>query len=118
MSLVPTYVKATDDYFYKNPILQGNGWFICFDDDEPPELVIADESPVTPEYAFELANIKYSHLRKGTKAERVFGKGWKFKPTQSYFFRLKSKLNPQRITEHDGRVKTINVECVFYDPDL
>lgn len=40
MSLVPTYVQAVDGQFYKNPILSGNDWFLCFDDDDPPELVV------------------------------------------------------------------------------
>lgn len=40
MSLVSTYVYATDGKFYKNPVIKGEGWFICFDDDDPPELVV------------------------------------------------------------------------------
>lgn len=41
MSLVSTYVLADNGLFYKNPTLRGEDWFICFDDDDPPELVIA-----------------------------------------------------------------------------
>lgn len=43
MSLVPTWVLAVDGQFYENPIFKGNGWFLCFDDDDPPELVIRME---------------------------------------------------------------------------
>lgn len=40
MSLVPTFVLAQDGKLYENPVLQGSGWYLCFDDDDPPELVI------------------------------------------------------------------------------
>ena len=39
MSLVPTFVKADNGKWYQNPELEGPGWFICFDDDDPIELV-------------------------------------------------------------------------------
>lgn len=49
MSLVSTYVKAVDGNFYKDPVLKGKeksypfgDWFLCFDDDDPPELVMED----------------------------------------------------------------------------
>ena len=42
MSLGPTFVKMADGKWYKNPVLYGNSsqWFLCFDEDDPPELVI------------------------------------------------------------------------------
>ena len=44
MSLTSTYVEADDGLFYKDPLLHSRTdpvtWFICFDDDDPPELVI------------------------------------------------------------------------------
>jgi hypothetical protein len=47
MSLVPTWVLAQDGNYYSNPIVIGvepDGaharWYICFDHEEPPELVI------------------------------------------------------------------------------
>jgi len=45
MSLVSTFVIADDGYFYDDPHIGEPGnpdWFICFDDDDPPELVIFD----------------------------------------------------------------------------
>ena len=116
MSLVPTYVKATDNLFYKDPTLSGSGWFICFDDDEPPELVITLKSNLNPVKLLDMLDIKYSNLRKGTQSGRMFGKGFKFKTAQSYFFNLESPLNPKFITEHEGRTKSIKGDCVFYDP--
>ena len=43
MSLVPTFVKMANEKWYKNPTLfdETYEWFICFDDDDPPEIVIA-----------------------------------------------------------------------------
>ncbi len=45
MSLVGTYVLCDDGRWYTNPCwwgsLNGRWWFICFDDDDPPEIVIA-----------------------------------------------------------------------------
>lgn len=50
MSLVPTFVKCVDGAFYKNLVYKsrpatpdtrpGRDWFVCFDDDEPVEVVI------------------------------------------------------------------------------
>ena len=40
MSLVPTYVRADNEEFYRDPIIRGDDFFLCFDDDDPPELVI------------------------------------------------------------------------------
>lgn len=39
MSLVPAFVKADDGRYYENPIIEGDDWFICWDDDDPVELV-------------------------------------------------------------------------------
>jgi hypothetical protein len=43
MSLVPTYVLAVDGNYYENPTIagemDGHWWHICFDDDDPAELV-------------------------------------------------------------------------------
>jgi hypothetical protein len=53
MSLVSTYVRAADGDLYRNPVLadETNGWYLCFDDDDPPELVWKirkDEEPDAP----------------------------------------------------------------------
>lgn len=41
MSLVPTWVLADDGRWYEDPVLadESGYWYICFDDDEPIELV-------------------------------------------------------------------------------
>ena len=40
MSLVPTWVHVGNDMYAKNPIILFDEGFICFDDDEPPEIVV------------------------------------------------------------------------------
>lgn len=44
MSLVGIYVLADDEKLYHDPVLYGNDWFLCFDDDDPPELVIEQQN--------------------------------------------------------------------------
>jgi hypothetical protein len=48
MSCVSTWVLARDGKFYKDPVLRGEDWFLCFDDDDPPELVIKSEKYEQP----------------------------------------------------------------------
>ena len=43
MSLVGILVVADDGRFYREPVLFGDDWFLCFDDDDPPEIIIARE---------------------------------------------------------------------------
>lgn len=41
MSLVPDYVKYSDGKWYKNSTFGvADKWFVCFDDNDPPELVV------------------------------------------------------------------------------
>lgn len=118
MSLVSTYVRATDDLLYKNPELKGKGWFIVFDDDDPVELVIRKDSNIDPQQLLKDLGIKYSEFRKHeTCAERCFGKGYHFKPAISYFFELRNRLDPTKISYHEGTVKSRYdvFQGVFYD---
>jgi len=45
MSLCTTYVKSADGKWYAEPSLRGTTqdgkqWYLCFDEDDPPELVV------------------------------------------------------------------------------
>tara|TARA_R110000851_G_scaffold268071_2_gene420715 strand:+ start:41076 stop:41498 length:423 start_codon:yes stop_codon:yes gene_type:complete len=40
VSLVPTYVRARDGAWYREPVLVFAEGFVCFDDEEPPELIL------------------------------------------------------------------------------
>lgn len=43
MSLVPSFVLGNDGRWYQNPVIGvGDEWFVCWDDDDPEELVIHD----------------------------------------------------------------------------
>jgi hypothetical protein len=51
MSLVATYVLATDGRYYEDPTIYDTehwppNWFLCFDDDDPPELVVRKGTPI------------------------------------------------------------------------
>ena len=98
MSKVSVYVQCEDGLFYKNPVWWfgypnwpdkgprpvssgesldpksmdelGWGWFFCFDDEDPPELVAktmfhfgGDERPYTADEALELADRILTHHR-------------------------------------------------------
>ena len=40
MSQYHVYVRAKDGNIYTRPRIQGQNWFICWDDDDDPELVV------------------------------------------------------------------------------
>jgi hypothetical protein len=94
MSLVPVYVRGSDGLYYKNPVIHGDGWFICFDDADPPEIVIRRKlikrsGMKSKDYAEQLLqslNVPFEIRRKGEYAMRVFG--GKLYHAQSYFFDL------------------------------
>ena len=117
MSLVSTYVRATDGKLYQNPTLSGKEWFICFDDKDPVELVIMTKSKLTPKDIFESIKMKYTKLTKNEVSGRLFGKRIKFQDGQSYFFEIKNRINNKFITEHDGIIEKSEIDDgVIYDP--
>ena len=117
MSLVPTWVQAVDGKFYKNPVLKGEGWFICFDDDEPPEIVVSESlaSQIpryyrTKELAYRTVAMKLLQLQsfdfglyqvKPKTSLRLFNVITKsFERAGAFFFILRSPIPvPQ---QHDG----------------
>jgi len=54
MSLVTTYFLASDGNLYE-ATLRGDNWFLCFDDDDPPELVIKGGEGQSNQRAREIA---------------------------------------------------------------
>lgn len=119
MSLVPTYVKADDGFFYKNPVLGTKDWFICFDDEDPPELVIKKECPSSPKTLLQMIGITFSNLQKQGISYRLFSqRGYNFKEAISYTFDLLKPLPVNNITKHEGKVTKEELhgrDCVFYD---
>ena len=99
MSLVSTYVRAVDGKFYRNPVLRGKGWYLCFDDDEPPELVVL-RGKHPPGFSF----FKKSH-RRGNQSMRCFKRGsLGYQAADAYFGRLTDRIPIPK--DHDGFVNT------------
>lgn len=107
MSLGLTWVRARDGYFYAEPILAGKGWFITFDEDEPPEVVIALSSSLAPEDVLRAANVGFRNLRPryvDGHVSRSFGRNFDhFEPANSWYFDITKPLDPKHITRNDGR---------------
>ena len=112
MSLVSTYVRAVDGKLYRNPVLRGKGWFLCFDDDEPPELVVLRGQ--TPP-GFEFFKKKKQTPR---RSMRCFGKDISapFQNADAYFGRLTAPIPVPE--EHNGFVSSPERirQGVVYDP--
>lgn len=113
MSLSPIYVKCRDGKYYKNPVITDDkDFYICFDDDEPIEIVIFDHCKRSPEAIMSELEIKHSKLIKGTASLRHL-KG-KFLPAKSFFFiEIENVPVPNK---HDGIIKHQKdlPECVLY----
>ncbi len=60
MSQVPSFIIGDDGQWYQNPILGVEGqWFICFDDDEPDELVVAVDLMMGPSQIIKKYNLPF-----------------------------------------------------------
>lgn len=126
MSQVSTWVQGTDAQYYKNPVIEKEGFFICFDDEEDPEIVVAvkpidaREGPIFARaQQYRLAadhlkslNIPYKIAKYGLTCERLFGE-FTFRPAFSVYFHLKGPLPVEIITEHEGRAARPKGECTF-----
>lgn len=113
MSLVSTYVRAIDGHLYKNPSVDGAHWFVCFDDEEPPELVVEEgyEKPVLSWF-----RISKSSKRRPHKSIRCFNGDFNdSRPAVAYFGSLRDRIPvPQR---HDGIAADGKTgQGVVYDP--
>ena len=95
MSLGPIYVKARDGCVYANPAFRGEGWFVCWDEDEPVELVVkrGTRPPHLP---------WFKKVGKAQYAYRCFGKTVDVPsvPARAWFGEVKSMPVPD---EHDGK---------------
>ena len=113
MSLVSTYARCRNGTLYKNPILVFPEGFLCFDDTDPPELVLwmPKGSAKVPaiEYAQGVlervlgrAGFDPSSLSRHDLAERVIpgSDPWVFAASHSYFLKLTRRI--PRPMVHDG----------------
>jgi hypothetical protein len=112
MSLVSTWVRAVDGKLYRDPVFRGDGWFLCFDDDDPPELVVrAGQKPPHLPY--------FKRKRRGNSGMRCFtGEiSGGFEDANSYFGRITQRIPVP--TEHGGCVsdaKEIGQGCLYDFP--
>jgi len=129
MSLVPTYVLADDNEFYKDPTISGSDFFICFDDDDPPELVIMtgvediesmddidfDAMQKRAKEILESLNISATLNGVGYSCGRVFDDdplSADFKPAYAVFIDINKRIPVSVITQHEGLYEGYG-ECVF-----
>lgn len=119
MSLVSTCVQADDKKIYKNPILSGEDFFICFDDDDPPELVIKTLNRSDTELhqrAIDILkniNLNTTISSKPQKSGRLFESNLTFIDAYSIFITINSPIPSNSITKHDG-IYDGQSECVLY----
>ncbi len=117
MSLVATYVRAVDGNFYADPAFRGDGWFVCFDDDDPPEIVIAGAKRI-PAHDKAVQILKQLGISNATtfkdKCGRLFGDD--VRDACSFTFKLKGRI-PVPPNQEPSNIKKVR-QGTFYDPPL
>ena len=132
MSLVPTFVVMDNGCYYKNPIIYdlAGDWYICFDDEEPPEFVIRT-SVINSSREKRFKNIeeileknRISAIITGVSAigKRNFSirdQSWDFDDAIGVYLKLLKRLPILNLhCKHEG-IKPIlqSIECVVCDPE-
>lgn len=129
MSLVPTWVRMNDGKFYQNPVIAGAGWYICFDDDDPPELVVSVpchrhikeffNGDINAFFeALEIPAELDPPKQRGIRCGRCFGKSMKIQNAVSFWLRLTARPPVERMITYNGRPSETKptADCVIYDP--
>jgi predicted RNA binding protein YcfA (HicA-like mRNA interferase family) len=123
MSLVGTYVELQDHSWALDPVLgdEKETWFICYDDDDPIELVVAENANLTPEQILKQLAEKGFVLKiasKGHTSHRFFGSIElnSMKKADSYWLTVVDGApNSDMLIEHDGFSKARpNEQGVYY----
>lgn len=119
MSLVSTYVIADDGLYYRDPVLEGDGWFICFDDDDPPELVIRCFQYNDPQMLLKAHKLPFIVTGSNGKALRCFnGSVRNMHDAKAYWLEMKAPI-PVEYLRRDGKQgikrENIKTDCVVYD---
>jgi hypothetical protein len=117
MSLGPIFIHCKDNRLYRGLTYwaEDGQWFICFDDDDPPEIVIACDRlgrrPTLSDVEQILVEVKIPFVRNSIKvggaSQRLFMKGplsygprkkdqrpQVFKDALSFFFDVEAKAFP------------------------
>ena len=102
MSLGYVWVKCADGKFYRDLTFRGPDWFVCFDEDEPEEIVVKapNRAPVRePATLLREMRFEFKRLSRPTFSGRVFDKGsWKFHDACSWYFSASRIPAPTRET--------------------
>ncbi len=127
MSLVGTYVQMADTFWYEDPVIYNDDIFICFDDDDPPELVYKSDGKHSTkqeqlETAIDILNnndIKFKDLKLNVHSGRMYPPDYTtMHDSISFFFTLMGPIDTKyKNLKHDGRFaykKDIPGEGVFY----
>ena len=102
MSLVATYVQSAEGDWFENPIVRDPdwNWFICWDDDEPIELVIKDSAAITAKMVLDELKAKgweliATHRSHSAGCSRIFNHG--FEPANAVYLRQQSNGPPRAL---------------------
>jgi hypothetical protein len=115
MSLVPTYVQSTSGKWYKDPVIRSDNWFVCWDDDEPIELVIAEGGP-SPEEVIAYLNdrgwaVERYHKHQGRLLGRMFN--GKMRPSAGAWWLKQESGPPDDLMAGEG-LDEWSADCVLY----
>lgn len=111
MSLGAVYIKCTDGNFYADPVFRGTTtdgrkWFLCFDEDDDPELVIeVRESAVTVKDAISVLKslkVGYGKVRSFGVSGRCLTGSFDDPFEQAASFFISGLWRIPVPTEHDG----------------
>lgn len=121
MSKVSTFVQAVDDKYYQNPIIFGEDAYVCFDDEDDPEIIIKHEKGRSKQESAQIANermeafgIKGRILRStyGRASGRLFPPDWQFHEAVYFDFDIDQPIPIP--TQYDCVVDYPSMECRFY----
>ena len=124
MSLGPTFVMFSDRAWYRNPVLGEEDWFLCFDEDDPPEIVVkqsaCDKGLDAKEIIKRMGVDAYTqHTKPVPCGERCFSHDHSlnnFAPAYSWFIYLNSPPPIKYLISHDGlSEKEPKLEGVYFD---
>jgi len=130
MSLVSSYIVSAEGNLIKNPTLQTAGAFICFDDDDPIELVVPTPPVFNFGHARLLAENALAQLAKHGAKFKITGPGDPFaicgyygKPTsvphnqtgpaRSWWLELLAPI-PEAALHEGEKVKTKPMQGVYH----
>lgn len=123
------FVQGTDYKYYRNPIVYGDNWFIEFEDNELPEIIVKRFEKTNEKSALRRmrsilnkAGFKYKIKANVARTVRVFPPKFQgFDDALATFFELRDLVPVENIKVHDQGVLTLFPEAdgtyfTFFDP--